>query len=321
MTFLEVLAAYFTSQPTVTALGVLYSSLLVLFMLFKLERYQPRRRLRILFGFFVTSIFTWSFLASSLIFCRAFLGLYESGMDFDAISTVFGLAILTSVVVALPFSFLVTFKVPNAMTRRLAGELSEAENFVAAPARRIAKNLGVLVLRLLQSPSPLPFAYSIGGTEALIVVSEGLIASLDGDEVETVLAHEIAHIRNNDTRLNTIIAVYRRFLFFDPLMRLIERAVYNEKEFSADELSARETRKPLSLASALLKISSAHPIAWSPARIEGLSILGGTKILSPPSVKERIERLIRIADELEGERPSATLAGGLSLASSTLESP
>jgi Zn-dependent protease with chaperone function len=273
MSFLEVVAAYFTSQPAMGTLAMLYSSLFILFVVFKLEKQRPRTRLRILFGFFVTNVFTWSFLASSLLLCGAFLGLYQSGSELDAIRTVFALAIVTSVVIALPTSVLVTFKVPNAITRRLAEELSEPASSILDPAKRMAKGLGIFVLRLLQSPSPVPFAYSIGGTEGVIVVSEGLLARLDKEEVETVLAHEIAHIRNNDTRLNTIIAVYRRFLFFDPFIRLLERAVYSEKEFSADELSARETQKPLSLASALLKISSANTGGSSSAKVEELSIL------------------------------------------------
>jgi Zn-dependent protease with chaperone function len=299
MNFLQVLAAYFTSQPIAAILGMLYASLILLFTLFKLERHHPQRRLRILFGFIVTNVFTWTFLASSLLLCGAFLGLYQNGLDLDAVRTVFGLSILTSLLLAVPLSFLVTFKVPNAITRRLAQELSEPESSVIDPALRMAKNLGIVVLRLLQSPSSVPFAYSIGGTEGTIVISKGLVTRLDRDEVETVLVHEIAHIKNHDTRLSTIVAVYRRFLFFDPFMPFVERAVCGEKEFSADELSARETQKPLSLASALLKISSANPIDKSHMNVKGLSILGSSRVLSPPSVKERIERLLKIADELE----------------------
>lgn len=45
-------------------------------------------------------------------------------------------------------------------------------------------------------------AFTIGnGDRALVGVSDGLLRGLDRDEVAGVLAHEMAHIRNNDTRV------------------------------------------------------------------------------------------------------------------------
>jgi Zn-dependent protease with chaperone function len=257
---------------------------------------------------FAVEILTWSFLASSLLLCRAFQGLYQSGADATAVGTVFGLAVLASLMVALPLSVFVTLKVPRAMARRLVEELPEAENGVFDLARPAAKGFGISAFRILQSPTGVPFAYSVGGAESVMVVSRGLVTQLDKDEVETVLAHELAHVKNHDTALNTVVAVYRKVLFFDPFIRLMERAICSEKEFSADELSARETKKPLSLASALLKISSGQSGGrGSRVKIEGLSILGSSRFVRPPSVKQRIERLMELATELDQE---ALLHGG-----------
>jgi len=302
MSFFDFAATYFTSQPTLITLVLLLSLLAFLFTLFRLEKYRPQRRMRILYASFAVEMLTWSFLASSLLLCRAFLGLYQTGGDLVAVETVFSLSVLASLAVALPLSAFVTFKVPGAIAKRLVQDLPGPENAVVEAGKRIAKSLGVASLRLLLSSSGVPFAYSVGGTEGVVVVSAGLVTQLDEDEVETVLAHELAHLKNHDTGLNTVIAVYRRVLFFDPFIRLLERAIYSEKEFSADESSARETKKPLSLASALLKISSAQSGSrGSPVKIEGLSILGSGKILRPPSVKQRIERLMMLAAELDGD--------------------
>ena len=302
MSLFDFAAAYFSSRPAIVVIALLYSSLVILSVSFKLERHQPRRRLLMLFSSFVVAISAWSFLASSLILCGAFMGLYQAGDELAAVRTVFGFALLTSVVVALPVSAVVTLKVPRAITRKLVEELVEPESAVVEMVKDIARNLGVSILRTLQSPSGIPFAYSVGGGEGVIVVSKGLVAQLDEDEVETVLAHELAHVKNHDNGLNTLIAVYRTVLFFDPFMRLLEGAIHGEKELSADEVSARETNKPLSLASALLKISSAQSgRPGYPVKAQGLAILGRGKILRPPGVKERIERLIMLATELQRE--------------------
>ncbi len=303
MSFLDFAAAYFTSQSALAVLALLYSALAILLVAFKLERHRPRTRLRILFSSFFVAISAWSFLAASLTLCGAFLGLYQAGDEFAAVRTVLGFALLASVLVALPVSVLVTFKVPLAVTRRLVQNLGEPESAIVEMAKEVAKGLGVSILRMLQSPSGVPFAYSVGGAEGVIVVSKGLVSQLDEDEVETVLAHELAHVKNHDNRINTLVAVYRTVLFFDPFMRFLEGAIHGEREFSADEVSARETKKPLSLASALLKISSAQSggVRGPPVKIQGLAILGRGRILRPPGVKERIERLIALATVLQAE--------------------
>jgi Zn-dependent protease with chaperone function len=306
LSFLEFASTYFTSQPAITAIVFLCSLFTLLLVLFKVEKYRPRVRLRILFASFAVVISIWSFVGSSLILCGALISLYETGGDLVAVRTVFGLAILASLVIPLPVSFIATRKVPAVVVKRLVDSLCAPEASVLDMAKRLASGLGMPSIRILQSPSEVPFAYSVGATEGVVVVSEGLVKSLEDDEIETVLAHEFAHIANHDTYLNTIVAAYRKVLFFDPFVRLFEWAIQSEKEFCADEVSARETQRPLSLASALLKISSAgSSIGKLHPGLGGLSIFGSKKILRPPDVRERVERLIRLATKFEGSGHAA----------------
>lgn len=305
MSFLDLASDYFSSGPTAATVLVLLVSLAVFFALFRLEARRPMLRLKLLSVSFAVEVLAWTFVGSSLVFCGAFLGLYASEGDV-AVRLVFGLSVLVSVVVAVPLAAFVTLRVPGEIARRLVNDLPQAHDHVAETAERMARDLGVDGVRVLESPDQVPFAYSVGGARSVMVVSEGLLARLDYDEVETVVAHELAHVKNHDTGLTTVMAVCRRVLFFDPVVGLLERAVHSEKEFSADELAARRTGKPLSLASALLKISSAQ--AGAPVgRVVGLSILG-RGVLKPPSVKERVERLISLAKQLEGSPPDRSAA-------------
>jgi heat shock protein HtpX len=54
-----------------------------------------------------------------------------------------------------------------------------------------------------------PNAFTVGTslTDGSIVVTTGLLAMLERDELQGVIAHEMSHIRNSDTRLMTIITV------------------------------------------------------------------------------------------------------------------
>ena len=297
MSFPDFAITYFTSKPTVTALLLFYSVIGILLAVFRLKKEQPEQRSRILVSLLIVTVTSWSFLAFSLLFCRAFLGLYE-GENLMAVEVVFGLALLASLVTALPLSLIVTSIVPTVMSTKLARELPEPDVSTLAVANRMMMQLGLSRVKFLQSPGNLPLAYSIGGSRSVIVISKGLVDKLESDELETVLSHELAHIKNKDSQLSTIISVYRRILFFDPLVRLLETGFHAENEFLADELSAKETRKPLSLASALIKIHSAFS-GKSRVKIVGLSILGKIEFISLPTVGDRIQRVLRIADELE----------------------
>jgi len=60
---------------------------------------------------------------------------------------------------------------------------------------------------IITDTDPNAFAIGIGPESSYIMVTTGLISMLDRDELEGVIAHEMSHIRNNDTELMTVITV------------------------------------------------------------------------------------------------------------------
>jgi len=300
VSFPDFAVSYFTDRLTLSSLILLYSTVAGLFLIFRSNRENPRVRSRALVSMFTALTMSWTFIASSLLLCQTLLGLYEVDA-LAAVKTVFGFGMLVSLAFALPLSLVVSLKLPDIMSKRLSRGLSEAIDPRLSMIWSKARKRRFFAAKLLQSPSDLPFVYSVGSKESVVVISEGIIRDLESDELEAVLTHEVAHLKNNDTRLGAIMAVYKKLLFFDPLVRLIESAVHREREFIADEFSAKETGKPMSLASALIKIHSAYSTQRS-AHVEGLSIAGRTNIFNGPILKERIERLLRMAQELEKQR-------------------
>lgn len=77
-----------------------------------------------------------------------------------------------------------------------------------AIVRRLAQNAQIPVPRLYLMASPQPNAFATGRNpeHGVITVTEGLVRILDRTEVEGVLAHEIAHIKNRDILLGTVTA-------------------------------------------------------------------------------------------------------------------
>jgi heat shock protein HtpX len=139
-----------------------------------------------------------------------------------------------------------------------------------------------------------PNAFATGKDErsSAICVTTGLLALLDRQETQGVVAHEMAHIKNRDTLLMMLVSVLlggvalladwaqRSFfhsrgrrgnrnliivvpalllIMFSPMIsRLLAMAVSRQREYLADATAVEFTRNPLGLAQALEKIRDAN---------------------------------------------------------------
>lgn len=74
----------------------------------------------------------------------------------------------------------------------------------------LAKRAGLPMPRLYITPSTQPNAFATGRNpeHAAVAVTKGLLQILNRSELEGVLAHELAHIKNRDVLLGTIAATF-----------------------------------------------------------------------------------------------------------------
>jgi heat shock protein HtpX len=74
--------------------------------------------------------------------------------------------------------------------------------------RRLATKAGVPMPRVYLIPSEQPNAFATGRSpeHAVVAVTEGIVRILDDDELEGVLAHELAHVTNRDVLISTVAA-------------------------------------------------------------------------------------------------------------------
>lgn len=139
---------------------------------------------------------------------------------------------------------------------------------------------------VLDMPTPNAFATGRNPKNAVVAVSKSLMQALTQDELEGVIAHELGHIKNGDMLISTIaatlagaisylanIAMYSsRFrdrddrrsspfatiflIILSPIIAtILHMAISRSREFLADEYSAKLTKSPRSLISALQKIA------------------------------------------------------------------
>jgi Zn-dependent protease with chaperone function len=286
-------AAYFGSLRTIATILIAPVSMLILYVYFR-KTSSPSARSWSLGLMLLSSIFLWLFIAISLILCYTFSELYEYQLELG-IRAVFGRAILLSIAGGLPFSLLLRHISPKITLAKVKG-LHPPPEAVAAEFESVARKLGIQSAELQLSESVIPVSFTSDTDKPIVVISEKLLSLLKEDELEAVMAHELAHIKNSDTTLKALVTGYRTVLPIDPVIRLVEAAFHREREMAADETAAKATQKPLSLASALLKIYEAFPTSHLPT-YGTLSILsaGSTLMSRNPPIHERVNQLIRLA--------------------------
>ena len=286
--------SYFGSFRTITAILIPLASILILYGAFRKIR-SPRTRSWSLGLMLVSSVFLWLFVAVSLVLCYTFAELYEYQLD-AGVRTVFASALILGIAGAIPFSILLRNISPKLILGKMK-DLRDAPKEIAGTFSTLATQLGVPFAQLQLSGTIIPVSFAVQTDRPIVVMSESLLSLLKKDEIEAVMAHELAHIKNSDTFLKALVTAYRTALPHDPIIRLVEAAYHREREMVADETAAKATKKPLSLASALLKIYEAFPKSNLSA-YGTLSILGaGSSLLSRhPPIRQRISLLIKLAD-------------------------
>lgn len=124
-------------------------------------------------------------------------------------------------------------------------------------------------------------AYVVGTRAPILVLGAELLQQLDPEELEGVIAHELAHVRRRDTPVAATLGAVRDLMFFVPGAGWAVRQLHRERERAADQLAVRTTGRPGALASGLLKVLEEAPagrVACAPLAPAG-SVVDRVRIL------------------------------------------
>nr|MDO8079749.1 M48 family metalloprotease [Candidatus Freyarchaeota archaeon] len=176
-------------------------------------------------------------------------------------------------------------------------ERNQLRNIATNLVRLMKVNMPeILVLKL---ENPIIFTVDASKKKPLIVASSGLIELLDTEELEACLGHELAHIMNKDSSVRKVSSFLRAIMFYNPLGYFIESTIYCEREFLADMICSRITKKPEALASALIKIAeNTKDSGGLSVRQKVLCLFKSYKFLlkKHPPLEERLKRLMRLVE-------------------------
>ena len=190
-------------------------------------------------------------------------------------------------------------------------------------------------LYIIEDPALNAFATGRNPDNAVIAITTGLLAKLDKYELEAVMAHELAHIKNYDVLLQTIVtvmvgfvvilsdftfrimltrnnsdgraklvilAVGILFMILAPIfLKLMQLALSRRREYLADATAVQITRNPGGLINALEKLTN-DPTELKAACRSTASLY----IVSPFKVKEKAAKMFAthppIKDRVEAIR-------------------
>ena len=164
-----------------------------------------------------------------------------------------------------------------------------------AIVHRLATRAGIPMPRVYMIPSETPNAFATGRNpeHAVVAVTEGIMRTLDEEELEGVLAHELSHVKNRDMLISTIAATLAGAITYlahmaqwaamfggrgrddeeggsNPIAMillailapiaalLVQMAVSRSREFQADATGAKVAGKSWGLMKALEKLQIAN---------------------------------------------------------------
>jgi heat shock protein HtpX len=199
---------------------------------------------------------------------------------------------------------------------------------------RLRQRAGLPMPRVAIAPQQQPnaFATGRGPRHAVVAVTEGILQYMPKDELEGVIAHELAHVKNRDMLITTIAAGIAGMLSNLPYLlmfggrdeegghpvaqialallaplgaMILQFAISRQREFEADRVGAEILGRPLPLANALRRLDAmAHripmqiaPAAAPLAQVNPFSGMRGISRLfsTHPPTEERVARLEAMA--------------------------
>ncbi|MFC4160673.1 cytochrome c oxidase assembly factor Coa1 family protein [Chitinimonas lacunae] len=168
---------------------------------------------------------------------------------------------------------------------REVGRLSRtATDTLPAPWQRrvdgLAQAMGIRrAVRVLLSPDA-GMPCTANAWRPLVWLPARMLTGLSQDQLEAVIAHELAHIRRLDWLWNGLQCAIEAILFYHPAVWWLSRQIRKDREHACDDLAVAACADPIALAEALLSLERGRRPMLAPAATGG-------------SLRQRIERLLQ----------------------------
>ncbi|HTN17667.1 MAG TPA: M56 family metallopeptidase, partial [Chitinophagaceae bacterium] len=143
--------------------------------------------------------------------------------------------------------------------RQLAGlrtkglEMPDAALYESLQALKLRLQLKRRVRLMVSVRARVPMV--IGFLKPVILLPAASVLNLSATQLETILLHELAHIKRQDFLVNMLQTIAETILFFNPFVWLISGIIRREREYCCDDLVLAHTSERVSYARALTALA------------------------------------------------------------------
>ena len=159
--------------------------------------------------------------------------------------------------------------------------LSEVSDDVLVTLRRLAERLGLRRATKIFQSSLVRIPCVVGAFKPVILLPASVLTGLSPEQLEAVLAHELAHVRRHDFLVNALQTVAETLLFYHPAIWWLSRRIRQEREHCCDDLAISVSGDVAGYARMLVSIEGLR------GRVPQTSVAAGGG-----SLVERIRRLL-----------------------------
>lgn len=142
-----------------------------------------------------------------------------------------------------------------ALSRRLRPRLEVVDGTLFRTLRRLRAEAGFDSAVRLTCAHRLSVPIALGFQTPEICLPPRALSHLDEREAESLLAHELAHLARRDPAALNLTQMAASLFFFQPLVWLARRKLYDLSELLADDWAIGRTGRPLSLARCLAEVA------------------------------------------------------------------
>ena len=146
--------------------------------------------------------------------------------------------------------------------RLRATAVDEAPEALQASFARIAVALGIRRETLLRISSAVAGPITIGALRTMVLLPLSSLTLLGPEELEMVLAHELAHVRRADFLCNIAQTLVETLFFFHPAVWWIGKQIRHERELCCDDLALKICPNPVTYATALFRLEEQRARQW-----------------------------------------------------------
>ncbi|CAN5630036.1 hypothetical protein BH10ACI4_BH10ACI4_29790 [soil metagenome] len=125
---------------------------------------------------------------------------------------------------------------------------------LAASFARLAQTIGVHGRVALRLSSRIASPLAVGMVRSLILLPASALTTLTAEQLEAVLAHELAHIRRADYLWNILQTMIETLFFFHPAVWWVGSQLRQQRELCCDDMAIASCADPLVYATALLAL-------------------------------------------------------------------